>query len=590
MTMSRKVVAAIARLLIPRLLITGLLIIATAGVAVGETITSGAGLTADISSDGRIALGLEGDIWIVPANGREANPITRGLRTAHRPRWSADASRIVFSATADGVAGLWLYDTARRATTRIGGDGPADLYPAWHPDGKRLVFSSGRSGSGLDLWEIDLPTGIRWRLSSRAGDEMEAAWSADGQDLVYVHHLEGTWSLILRRHAEPEEVLLAATAPLAAPSWRPDGSLITFLAEHPSGSSLEMVILSKPRLVRGYANHEKFERAPVSWRNRNQMVYTADGRIRQREFDAWKSSLLPFRAKRQAALAQQQVTPVRRPLLRIDEPQGRIIVRASRLFDGVASGYHYDSDIVIEGGRIVAVEPHQARADDIVIDLGDLTVIPGLIDSNTDFPAAPDDRFGALLLTTGVTTIVTDMQDAARWNERWSGKDTPGPRLLSAQSWQSSPAPAIANARTPGLPDLLASRQAQLLGAAEPVVRHFARSPIDGTNITSLQLGSRDNGLPPGLALHAELRARVAAGLKPEQVLRAAGVNAAAALGADPFLGRIAVGAVADLVLVDGDPLNNVGDSLNVLAVVRNGRFFSVAGLIQRTVAAPGVD
>ncbi len=593
MTMSRRVVAAIARLLIPRLLIprlliTALLIIAASGVAVGETITSSAGLTADISSDGRIALGLEGDIWIVPANGRDAKRITRGLQAAHQPRWSADASRIVFGATADGVAGLWLYDTAGRTTTRIGGDGPADLYPAWHPDGQRLVFSSDRSGSGLDLWEVDLPTGIRWRLSSRAGDEMEAAWSADGQDLVYVHHLDGTWSLILRRHAEPEETLLTTKEPLAVPSWRPDGSLITFLTEGPSGSSLEMVILSEPRLVRGYANHENFERAPVSWRNRNQMIYTADGRIRQRQFDAWKSSLLPFRAKRQAA--QRQTAPARRPLPRIDEPQGRLIIRAARLFDGVASGYHYDSDIVIEGGRIVAVEPHQARADDIVIDLGDLTVIPGLIDSNTNLPAAPDERYGALLLTTGVTTMVADTQAAARWNERWSGKEMPGPRLLSAQVWQSSPAPAIADSQTPGLPDLLASRQARLLGAAEPLARRFARSPVNTTNITSLQLGSRDNGLPPGLALHAELRARVAAGLKPEQVLRAAGVNAAAALGADPFLGRVAVGAVADLVLVDGDPLNNIDDSLDVVAVVRNGRFFSVAGLIQRAGNAPGVE
>ncbi len=580
MTMSRRAAAAI----------TGMLIVAASGVAAGETITSGAGLSADVSSDGRIALGLEGDIWIVPKDGGEAKPITRGLKAAQQPRWSADASRIVFGATTDGVAGLWLYDAAKRTTTRVSDDGAANMYPAWHPDGERLVFSSDRSGSGLDLWEVDLPTGILWRLSSRAGDEMEAAWSADGRDLVYVHHLDGIWSLILRRRAEPEETLLTTLEPLAAPSWRPDGSLITFLAERPSGSSLEIVILSEPRLVRSYANHEKFERAPVSWSDRNHMVYTADGRIRQRQFDAWGSSLLPFRAVREAAPTQQQTTPVRRPLPRIDEPRGRIVIRASRLFDGVASGYRYDSDIVIEGGRIVAVEPHQARPDDVVIDLGDLTVVPGLIDSNTVIPAVPNDGFGALLLTTGVTTMVAQSKDAASWNERWSSKEIPGPRLLSAQVWQSSPAPAIADSQTPGLPDLLESRQARLLGAAETVARRFARPPINGTNITSLQLGSRDNGLPPGLALHAELRARVAAGLKPEQALRAAGVNAAAALGTDPFLGRIAVGAVADLVLVDGDPLKDVAELLNVVAVVRNGRFFSVAGLIQRAGDAPGVE
>ena len=186
--------------------------------------------------------------------------------------------------------------------------------------------------------------------------------------------------------------------------------------------------------------------------------------------------------------------------------------------------------------------------------------------------------------------MVADAEAAARWSERWSGKATPGPRLLSAQLWKSSPAPAIADSQTPGLPGLLASRQAQLLGATEPVARRFARAPVNTTNITALQLGSRDNGLPPGLALHAELRARTAAGLKPEQALRAAGVNAAAALGADPFLGRIAAGAVADLVLVDGDPLSDIDDSLQVVAVVRNGRFFSVAGLIQRAGETPGVE
>jgi hypothetical protein len=570
--------------------ITAMVITTASGIAAGETITSSAGLAADVSSDGRIALGLDGDLWIVPGNGGEAKPITRGLKTAHQPRWSTDASRIVFVATTDGVAGLWLYDVAKRATTRISENGTADLYPAWHPDGERLVFSSERSGSGLDLWEVDLPTGIRWRLSSRAGDEMEAAWSASGQDLVYVHHLHGTWSLILRRHAQPEETLLTTTAPLAAPSWRPDGSLVTFLAERPSGSSLEMVILSEPRLVRGYADHEKFERAPVSWRDRNHMVYTAGGRIRQRQFDAWRSTLLPFRAVRKAVPMGQQPAPVRRPLPRIDEPPGRLIIRAARLFDGVANGYRYDSDVVIEGGHIVAVEPHEARSDGVVIDLGDLTVVPGLIDSNTVLPATPDRGYGALLLTTGVTTMVASAQDAASWNERWSSKETPGPRLLSAQIWQSSPAPAIADSQTQGLSNLLASRQAGLLDAAGPIARRFARPPVSRTNITSLQLGSRENGLPAGLALHAELRARVAAGLKPEQVLRAAGVNAAAALGTDPFLGRITVGAVADLVLVDGDPLNDVNDVLNVVAVVRNGRFFSVAGLIQRANDASGVE
>ena len=47
-------------------------------------------------------------------------------------------------------------------------------------------------------------------------------------------------------------------------------------------------------------------------------------------------------------------------------------------------------------------------------------------------------------------------------------------------------------------------------------------------------------------------------------------------------MGRIAVGSLADLVVVDGDPLADIGDALRVVGVVRNGRFFSTIGLIDR--------
>ena len=140
----------------------------------------------------------------------------------------------------------------------------------------------------------------------------------------------------------------------------------------------------------------------------------------------------------------------------------------------------------------------------------------------------------------------------------------------------------LADAQTPGLGTLLASRQAGLLGREFEPVRRFTLPPRLATGTTSVVLGSKPNGLPAGLGVHAEFRALAAAGLTPEQVLRAAGVNAAAALGLGLQLGRIAVGSFADLVIVDGDPLADVGDALRVVGVVRNGRFFSTIGLIDR--------
>jgi imidazolonepropionase-like amidohydrolase len=109
------------------------------------------------------------------------------------------------------------------------------------------------------------------------------------------------------------------------------------------------------------------------------------------------------------------------------------------------------------------------------------------------------------------------------------------------------------------------------------------------TGAASVVIGSKPNGLPPGLGLHAELLALNGAGLSPDEALRAAGANAADALG-HPQLGRVVPGALADLVLVGGDPANRITDAVNIVAVVRNGRFYSLVRLLEEAGAAAAVE
>lgn len=572
------------------IIVVGVMALDAPPLAAEQTISRGQNISADITNDGRVAIDLMGDLWIVPPSGETATRVTRDLRSVQRPRWSPDGSRIAYQAISDGTQGLWIHDLTTGQPRNISRSAFLDVHPAWHPDGERLVYASDSTGDGFDLWEVDLPTGLHWRLSNHPGDETDPSWSASGRDLVYVRRQGDLWSLVLRRHGLSEETLLSTTDRIAGPSWRPDGSLITFVREGTMGTTIEMVILSQPRLLRAYARNENFVLAPVSWLDKHRMIYTSDGLIRQRLFNSWASTTLPFRATLESKQPAPVVSTQRRELPRIDEPAGRFIVHASRLFDGVGTSYQSDRDIIIEAGRISAVEPHRDRADSIVINMGNLAVLPGFIDAAAALPADTRDELGALLLTTGVTSLVTEHTDAERLNTLWSSKQTPGPRVLGSDDWSASADSAIADAMTPGLHALLQSRQSGLLGATEPVARRFAEPPSITAGSSSLVLGSQGNGLPPGLALHAELRALSAAGLRPEQALRAAGANAAAALRVDPTLGRIAVGASADLVFVDGDPLANVLDALNIVAVVRNGRFFSVAGLIERFQTAESVD
>ena len=78
----------------------------------------------------------------------------------------------------------------------------------------------------------------------------------------------------------------------------------------------------------------------------------------------------------------------------------------------------------------------------------------------------------------------------------------------------------------------------------------------------------------PGSSLHDELAQLVRAGLTPAAALRAATLGPAEFLGATDSLGTVAAGKVADLVLLDADPLADIGNTRRIRAVVLRGRLF----------------
>ncbi|MDH4126868.1 MAG: amidohydrolase family protein [Gammaproteobacteria bacterium] len=632
------------------------------------TLTEGSNFAADAAADGRLAIDLLGTLWILPADGGAAVPIAANTLPARRPQWSPGDDALVYQARVNGRDQIWHYDFSENTAKNIGGTDYSDQQPSWHPDGERIVFSSNRRDSGFDLWELDLPTGLSWRISHQDGDETEPAWSADGRNLVYVHRQADSWSLILRRQGETERVLLSAPDRLSAPSWRPDGSIITFLRHDADKRSIDMVILSDPLLIRSLVTGEDFFLAPVSWLDREHLVYTANGLIRKRNFNSWTSSIIAFHATVGSAVTSPAAARPIRQLVPIEAPAERIVIRTGRMFDGIGGGYQNNIDIVIEGGKIVALEPVRDRSGEIVVDLGDVTALPGFIDSLAGLPAATTPAMGAMLLSHGVTTIVTEHPATAELDRSWSGKRTPGPRVLAAQdvaaadpeqplpwlltlsgdpatgnrfrdkvlAWQARGVPVVASSwqaalgsgaalllgsgslpispggnryadsrlgdstypitvisglahmHTPGLSNLR-TRQWSILPPASSQQRPADEYDLSAESF-SVVLGSRPNGLPPGMATQAEFLALAAAGLDGEQVLRAAGVNAASALGLGLQLGRLAPGSLADLVIVDGDPLQRPADLAKVVGVVRNGRFYSAIGLIERAEETAGVE
>jgi len=83
----------------------------------------------------------------------------------------------------------------------------------------------------------------------------------------------------------------------------------------------------------------------------------------------------------------------------------------------------------------------------------------------------------------------------------------------------------------------------------------------------------------PGFSLHGELELLVDAGLTPLAALQAATLNPAEYLGLRERFGTVEEGRVADLVLLEANPLEKIGNTRLIAAVVLGGRLYRKADL-----------
>jgi len=87
-----------------------------------------------------------------------------------------------------------------------------------------------------------------------------------------------------------------------------------------------------------------------------------------------------------------------------------------------------------------------------------------------------------------------------------------------------------------------------------------------------------DKGVP-GVSLAREIELYVMAGLTPMDAIRTATAVPARVMGLDGDTGTLRPGLRADLIVVDGNPLERISDIEKVLMVSAGGRLYDTAGL-----------
>lgn len=168
--------------------------------------------------------GGEFRIYVVSADGSEPRRLTEGVSDRF-PAWSPDGSRIVFTRDlSDGEQELFVIQADGTGEVQLTDTNGANLQPTWSPDGARIAFTSTRdSGGNSEIYVMNADGSEPRRITERPGWDAAPDWSSTGriaftsdgpESGVYAVDPDDGVSELLLPDPDPVNLFVA---------WSPDG-------------------------------------------------------------------------------------------------------------------------------------------------------------------------------------------------------------------------------------------------------------------------------------------------------------------------------------------------------------------------------
>jgi len=370
-----------------------------------------------LSPDGkRIAFIALNDLWVMEI-GRKPQRLTNDKFIDWDPSWSPDGKRVYFASDRHGGGSpdIYVADVARRQVTRVSNIPDTDVVnPTVSPDERSVAYLD--STNALSVF--DLAAGTPRRIVAPVGPAPigKPTWSPDGQTIVLADHLrvnsrfrEG-YNLMRAVDVATGAAQFHAVAPVpegiadrteSGPVWSPDGRWMAFIMN----STLHVIPVSIKGAPTGPAVQITKHAADMpSWGGDSRTIlYVSNGEFKTVQVDGRRGRDIPFDLTWKAAM-----------------PEGKTVIHAGGLWDGIHPTIRRDVEIVIERNKIVEVRPqHRGHGwkkgrpqhlgkHDRFIDASDLYVMPGMWDSHTH-PRVKDFTGSSwgLFLSYGITNVTS---------------------------------------------------------------------------------------------------------------------------------------------------------------------------------------
>jgi serine/threonine protein kinase len=186
----------------------------------------------------------QSDLWVVPISGGHPARVTNDKPQDTNPAWTPDGKRIVYSSKRNGIKQICVARVDGSLTTQLWGSDTNSNVLDVSSDGTRILYSTDRDES--DLWSVRLDQSRESQLTTDTGITMWPDVSPDGKVIAY-QSLRAPTGATLFNSLLMSKPLSEAAAPVQlapdgfAPLWSPDGQQVAFLHYVNGTSDLWMV-------------------------------------------------------------------------------------------------------------------------------------------------------------------------------------------------------------------------------------------------------------------------------------------------------------------------------------------------------------
>ena len=351
------------------------------------------------------------------------------------PAWSPDGKMLAYVSDKDGIENVYLHDMSASSTDhdkRVSASQEAQIMPAWSPDGK-LIACQDHTGATVLL---TVATGAMKPLAPATFFPGRAAFSANGQSVAIAtidpytkRFREGTSSILIfdvatgdKKFFPPAPYESVTTRTEDGPIYSPNGKEMAFVMDDVL-YTMPVDTAGKPSGPAVKLNDETTD-SPTWSGDSSKILYLNNGKLRL------------------ISRATKAITPVAVNLsYKPAKPTQKMLIHAGHFWKGSGPDEMSNVDILITDNRVTSVTPHSATPPAGVtqtIEAGDLSVIPGLVESHahndSDNSIYYGDREGRLWLAYGITQVrglADNAYRAAQHQEAYRSGAAVGPRLFS---------------------------------------------------------------------------------------------------------------------------------------------------------------